>query len=120
MYKFYSKSKARVPMRVNLAMQQCLRSGVLLTLLLLSINVIARAQQITIKETRAPLKKVFQDLSKQTGFEFLASSAVLDVSQPVTFSVKDQPLGVVLETIFKTQPLKYEIRDKIIVVTKKK
>lgn len=119
MYKFYSKSKARVPMRVNLAMQQCLRSGVLLTLLLLSINVIARAQQITIKETRAPLKKVFQDLSKQTGFEFLASSAVLDVSQPVTFSVKDQPLGVVLETIFKTQPLKYEIRDKIIVVTKK-
>ncbi|GAB2972008.1 SusC/RagA family TonB-linked outer membrane protein [Mucilaginibacter puniceus] len=62
---------------------------------------------------------MFQDIGKQTGFEFLASDAVLHTSQPVTISVKDQLISAVLETIFKTQPLQYEIRDKIIVVTKK-
>jgi len=116
MYKFYSKSKARVPLRVKLSVHRLVS---LSAFILFSFHVFAQSQSITLKETNAPLKKVFQDIGKQTGFEFLASSTVLEISQPVTISVKNQPLSDVLDIIFKTQPLKYEIRDKIIVVIKK-
>jgi len=119
MYQFYSKSKARVLLRFNLAMRCFLKYGALPALLLVTTALHAQTQQVSLKETNAPLKKVFQDLGKQTGIEFLASSPVLSASKPVTIEVKEQPLITVLDQIFKDQPLKYELRDKIIVVTLK-
>jgi len=119
MYKFYSKSKARVSLRSNFSLRHIFACGMLLILLLITTASSAQTQQVSLKETNAPLKKVFQDLEKQTGIEFLASSSVLSASKPVTIALKDQPLSNVLDQIFKDQPLQYEIREKIIVVTKK-
>lgn len=119
MYKFYLKSKARVPLRANIAPLSRMTCTALLVFLLFNTALHAQTQQVTLKETNAPLKKIFHDIGKQTGLEFLASSTVLSASKPVTIDVKNQPLTIVLEQIFKDQPLQYEVRDKIIVVTLK-
>jgi TonB-linked SusC/RagA family outer membrane protein len=119
MYKFYLKSKARVPLRVSIPLRHFLKCAVFLTFLLITNALYAQTQQVTLKAINAPLKNVFQNLSKQTGIEFLASTSVLKASKPVTINVQDQPLNNVLDQIFKDQPLQYEVRDKIIVVNLK-
>lgn len=111
MYKFYSKSKARAPLR------HLFKAGAIVALFLITTNLQAQSPAVTLNETDAPLKKVFQDIARQTGFEFVASSAVLNASKPITIHVRGQLLSQVLDQLFNDQPLQYQVRDKIIVVT---
>ncbi|RCH54680.1 hypothetical protein DJ568_12740 [Mucilaginibacter hurinus] len=119
MYQFYLKSKAGTPMRANVHRRRSYIKEAYLTMLFVAFSLSVLSQNITLKETNAPLRKVFLAISDQSGIEFLASSEVFEASKPVTINVADKPVGAVLETIFKTQPLKYEIKEKIVVVTRK-
>lgn len=119
MYKFYPKSKARIPLRAI----QGLR--IMKTIIILSIFTILQAsaatlaQNITLSEKNVSLKKVFLDINKLTGYDFLASNSVLKESKPVTIDVRNQPLKSVLDDIFADQPLQYTLQDKIVIVAHK-
>lgn len=119
MYKFYLKSKARVPLRANQGWR-IIKTIVIITIFtILQVRASTMAQNVTLKEKNAPLKKVFLDIGKQTGLDFLASSKILSISKPVTLDVKDERLLNVLNKIFADQPLTYTIQEKIIIVTEK-
>jgi TonB-linked SusC/RagA family outer membrane protein len=74
---------------------------------------------VTLAEKNASLKKVFNELSKQTGISVLYDEEALKFSKPVTIEVKNMPLNDVLALIFKNQPFSYSIGEKAIVVKAK-
>lgn len=77
------------------------------------------AQTVSLSETNAPLRKIFREIHRQTGYEFFATSEMLKGSQPVSIHVTNEPLSKVLALCFRTQPLEYTIDEKVIVVRKK-
>ena len=86
---------------------------------ILQANASAFAQKVTLSENKLPLNKIFERISEQTGYDFLVSTANLKRSKPVTITVKGEDLNIVLDKIFKDQPLSYVIQDKMIVISEK-
>jgi TonB-dependent starch-binding outer membrane protein SusC len=75
-----------------------------------------RAQNVTLSEKNVPLKKIFRELNRQTGFEFLYKDDFLRNAIPVSIHVNNEPIENVLEKCFTSQPLAFEIINKTIVV----
>ena len=93
-----------------------------LFLLVCCIQVSARsdAQQVTLEATNFPLKRVLQNLKKQTGFSFFYPDLLLKKSRPVSVVAKNKSLHNVLDLIFKDQQLTYEfVDDKLILIKEK-
>jgi TonB-linked SusC/RagA family outer membrane protein len=76
-------------------------------------------QKITLSEKDVPLTKVFKEIKRQTGYQFLYVSEQLEQASKVTIAIKDASLEEVLEQCFKGQPFGYEIKEKTIVVKPK-
>jgi TonB-dependent starch-binding outer membrane protein SusC len=72
--------------------------------------------QITLSETNAPLKKVFQQIEKQSGYLFWYNNAVLQQAKPVDIHVQNATLEEALFACFKEQPFTYSIIEKVIVI----
>ena len=85
----------------------------------LQVSAKGNAQTVTISVTNASLEKVFQEIKKQTGYNFFYEAKVLDEANKVNISVKNASLEQVLQICFKDQPLNYIIIEKTILVKKK-
>lgn len=77
------------------------------------------AQTITVKAKDWPLEKVFATVKAQTGYVFLYTDKLLENARPVTVAVTKLPLTEFLDLIFSTQPFKYSIENKTIIVSPK-
>jgi TonB-linked SusC/RagA family outer membrane protein len=86
---------------------------------LLQVSAAVKAQTVTLSEKNARLGTVLEKMRKQTGFDFLYTTATLKGSNLVTISVKNVPLERALATIFENQPLQFSIEDKSVVISKK-
>jgi TonB-linked SusC/RagA family outer membrane protein len=117
MYKFYSKSNARNVVRHIYAPGRLFFLIPILLALLLSEKSWAQTQTISLHEKDASLKKVFTDISNQVGIDFVAKNSVFKLSKPVTIAVDNEQLSKALDQIFSQQPLQYELRGRIVIVT---
>ncbi|HWK05786.1 MAG TPA: SusC/RagA family TonB-linked outer membrane protein [Puia sp.] len=92
----------------------------LTTLLLLigclQVSAAGFAQKVSLSEENAPLKKIFGEIRRQTGYAFFYNAQLLERSHNVTISVKDASLEQVLTQCFQDQPLTYSIVNKTIVI----
>ncbi|HXO76567.1 MAG TPA: STN domain-containing protein, partial [Puia sp.] len=86
----------------------------LLTAALLSAHAGVRSQNVTLSCDHTPLKKVFSEIRKQTGYSFFYNYDLLKNAHDVTLSVKDAPLNEVLKLAFADQPLGYVIQNKTV------
>jgi len=91
----------------------------LITVFCLEISAAGYSQNVTISQTRAPLKRILQSISKQTGFQLLYNSDLLREAKPITIHRSNVSLKAALDEIFSTQPLIYSIYDKTILVTER-
>lgn len=93
-------------------------------LLLLGVCLQAQAkgnvQYVSLRETNAPLTKVFKEIRKQTGYTFAYTRSALEQSKPVTIAVNRVPLQEALDLCFQDQPFHYQIVNRTIVVVKKR
>ncbi|MCH5596877.1 STN domain-containing protein [Niabella ginsengisoli] len=76
----------------------------------------ASGQTVTFSKKNVSLEKVFVEIRKQTGYNFLYNDALLAKSKKITVSAKRMPLKDMLDLIFSNQPLAYSILDKTVVV----
>lgn len=92
-----------------------------LLLLMVCIQVSAHvdAQNITYSKNNVSLEKVFSEIRKQTGYEFLYNTTMLEKAKRSDLSFSHTPLKKALGKIFKDLPLTYTIIDKTIVVRKR-
>ncbi|TCD02850.1 TonB-dependent receptor [Pedobacter psychroterrae] len=92
-----------------------------LLLITVSLQVTASsyAQKITLLEKNAPIKRIFEQIRTQSGYDFLFTTSMIRSSVPVTINVQEAELDKVLEMIFEGQPLEYAIEKKSVVVSRK-
>ncbi|HEY0612875.1 MAG TPA: SusC/RagA family TonB-linked outer membrane protein, partial [Chitinophaga sp.] len=94
---------------------------IMVCILVASLHVSAESfgQRVTMDVRNAPITQVFRMLSVQTGHEFLLSPAVAEHAAPVTLQVKDMQVETLLEKLTGERGLHYEIRNNIIIITRK-
>nr|WP_167346208.1 TonB-dependent receptor [Pedobacter ginsenosidimutans] len=78
------------------------------------------AQQVSINVKDAPLREVLNQLTKQTGYNFICDANVISGSVPVTVRFKNTPLQKVLEACFSSQTVEMVFGDNSTIVIKKK
>ncbi|TYR33018.1 TonB-dependent receptor [Sphingobacterium phlebotomi] len=100
-----------------LIMTKIILAIVLITAVRAGAEVYAQKASITAKQI--PLKTVFAELRKQTGYHFLYLTDDLKGTRPVNLSFNQAPLVEVLEYCFTDQPLTYQIRGKRVLVSRK-
>src|SRR6185312_9748524 len=90
-------------------------------LLAASLHVCATgySQKITLSVKNASLEKVFKDIRKQSGYNFLYSYSDLKKAEPISLNVANSEITEVLNLCFKGQPLAYTIVDKVVIVKQK-
>lgn len=94
-------------------------TAVLLLVGCLHVVAAGNAQKVSIDRENAPLRTLFADIKKQTGYVFFFNARLLENAWPVSISVKKTDMRQVLEEIFKDQPLIYRIVNKTIVISPK-
>ena len=92
---------------------------VLLIAACLQVSAKGYSQKITIKENNIPLQKVFEEIRKQTGYQFFYVDEVLVNAKNVTINVKKGSIDEVLDSCFKNQELTYTISERTIIVKRK-
>lgn len=119
MYNFYLKKMVRPPdciARILLIMRFTL---LILITCILQVSASSYAQKISLSEKNAPLRKVFDQIRVQSGYDFLFTSTILKDAKRVSINVRDAEIDVVLQKIFEGQPLKYIIDEKTVLIRKK-
>lgn len=73
-------------------------------------------QKITLSKKEVAIQQVFQDIRRQTGYDFLYSNQVLANAGPVTVSLRNVSLEEAMQAVLKGQPLVYNIVDKTVII----
>jgi TonB-linked SusC/RagA family outer membrane protein len=90
-------------------------------LTVISLHAVAggHSQTITISARNAPLEKIFTEIKKQTGYEFVYRWELLQNTRPVDLDVKNASVKQVLDICLKDQRLDYKIMENLIVLSEK-
>ena len=119
MYNFYPKKLVQPPgCTINILLIMKLTTLILITAIL-QVSASTFAQKVTLSERNAPLNKVFEKISDQTGYDFLVSTENLKMAKSVTINVQNEDLKSALDKIFTGQPLSFVIQEKMVVVSKR-
>lgn len=94
-------------------------TSVLLIVACLQVSARGFSQKVTIKENNISLQRVFEEIRKQTGYNFFYVDEVLNTAKKVSLSVKNESIENVLNLCFADQELTYNISENTIVVKKK-
>jgi TonB-linked SusC/RagA family outer membrane protein len=99
-------------MRINL-------TCILVFFAFLQFSVAADGQLVTLTKKSTPLTKIFKEIKRQTGYDFVYESNLLKTGKQVDIQAKNEPLIQVLNECFENQPFTYSIKDKTIILQKK-
>jgi TonB-linked SusC/RagA family outer membrane protein len=92
---------------------------IFLTATFLNVTANVVSQQVSFSGKNASLEKVFAEVKKQTGYQFMYNKPVLVDTKPVTLNVENVPLVDFLNLILKDQPLQFSIDSKSIFISRK-
>ncbi|WEK35086.1 MAG: TonB-dependent receptor [Candidatus Pseudobacter hemicellulosilyticus] len=92
---------------------------ILLTFVMLQAHAEGVSQSVTFSGKDVPLKKVFNEIEKQTGYVVFYNKEQLASARPVSLAVRDIPLPGFLEMLLKDQPLNFRIDGKDIILSRK-
>lgn len=85
----------------------------------LQVSAKSYSQRVTLKENRISLVKIFEEIRKQTGYQFLYADEVLSMAKTVDVNLKKASIKEVLDMCFIDQGLDYTISENTIVIKKK-
>jgi len=83
------------------------------------VNAKGYTQKVTLKENNISLQKVFEEIRKQTDYQFFYADEVLLTAKNVTINIKKGSIEEVLDSSFKNQQLTYTIFENAINVKRK-
>lgn len=92
-----------------------------LLILIAALHVSAKgdAQKVSLRGKNVLLAAVFSNIRQQTGYVFIYSDKDMARAKPVSLSVKDVSIKIVLDEVLKNQPLTYEIQAKTVFISAK-
>src|SRR5258706_3248774 len=77
------------------------------------------SQEVTLLFRNSPMKKVFKEIKRQTGYNFLYTAELINQFDKVDVEVKNVPLDVALQQCLQKTQLSYTIIEKTIVIKRK-
>lgn len=80
------------------------------------ISGVVQAQGISLSLKKSNIEKVFVEIQKQSGYEFLYSAQMIKDAKPVDINVKNALIEDVLRLCFKDQPFGYTVIEKTVVI----
>ncbi|WP_215242204.1 TonB-dependent receptor [Dyadobacter helix] len=86
----------------------------------LQVSAHSSAQKITLIVRNAPLEKVLKDIERQSGYSFWYKTELIQKSERITLSLKDNSLQEALTKCLLNQPIEYSIVDQTVVLQAKK
>lgn len=90
--------------------------AILLTVACLQVSAEGFSQQITLSKNSASLKSVLQEIRKQSGYQLLYNTDLIQMAKPVSINVRNLGLEETLKASLKGQPFTYEITNKTILI----
>ena len=104
------------PARLRQQIQRIMK----LTALLIIIGTLqvsaGEAQNVTLHEKNVPLSKIFREIRKQTGYDFLIDAALVRKAGSVDVSVNNVPVQEALKKCFTNTSLSFHIENNTIIV----
>lgn len=94
-------------------------TAILILVAFMQVSAKGFSQNVTLNETKSSLDKIFTEIRKQTGYDFLYNTRLLKNTVPVTVKAKNSPLEDVLAEVFRNQPLTYTITENTIILKRK-
>lgn len=121
MYKYLTALKCGIPTRYTLKLMRITKITVLL-LLTASLKIFAAgfAQEVSINVKNMPVKEVLNQLTKQTGYNFICDAAVINSTKPITIHATNIILSKVLDKCFINQAVDIIFDNENTVVIKPK
>ncbi|MBN8880486.1 MAG: SusC/RagA family TonB-linked outer membrane protein [Sphingobacteriales bacterium] len=111
---YYARVFLRAPITKTLMIMKL--TAILVFAACLQVSAAGFSQTITLSLKKAPLKQVFAEITKQTGYHFVYTDSVLSVAPAIDIAVKDADIKQALAACFKDLPLTYQLNDTYIVV----
>ncbi|MGE9313792.1 SusC/RagA family TonB-linked outer membrane protein [Niabella sp. CJ426] len=93
-----------------------MRLKLLSVLIILLSGIAVNAQTVTLNMEKAPLKKVFKEIARQTNLSFIYKESVLKNTEPITIVLRNTPVGDALRRCLENQSLIYEMDNGIITI----
>ncbi|MBV7529664.1 SusC/RagA family TonB-linked outer membrane protein [Chitinophaga sp. sic0106] len=75
--------------------------------------------KVSVTVQAGTLAHVLSTVEKQTGYSFFFDEKILTAAKPVSINVKEMELEKFLELVFKDQPFRYSIRNRVITISPK-
>jgi hypothetical protein len=94
-------------------------TAILLLSTCLQVSATGFSQDVTLSERHVSLQKIFNQIHKQTGYQFFYEDEMLNKTGRINIKVKDMPLEKVLAICFKGFPLSYSIVNNVITLKRK-
>ncbi|SHF38153.1 TonB-dependent receptor [Pedobacter caeni] len=108
----------------------CMRNKIVLTMKLTTFLIFAlffqvsadtlAQKNVTIIEKNAPLEKILEKISEQSGFDIIYNTSKLKKTRAITIHVKDMALAAALDLCFRDQPIDYSIEAATIIIRDRK
>ncbi|WP_145856690.1 TonB-dependent receptor [Pedobacter suwonensis] len=92
---------------------------VFLIVMFLQVRAEIFAQKININADKANLKEVIAQIRKQTDYDFLYNNADVKTAKPISLKASNMDLIAVLEQCFKDQPVRYTIKNKTVLISRR-
>ena len=94
-------------------------SAVMILAVCFQLSAAVFSQTVTLKNNKIPLKKVFEEINKQTGYDFFIKDALLDKVGNVNVNVKNASVNTVLHQCLDNTNLSFVIADNTITIKEK-
>ena len=94
-------------------------TAIILLTACLQVSARGFSQQITMNVKNVSLEKVFDEIGKQSGYQFFFNEKLMRKANKVSLNLLNASIQQTLDECFQNQPLNYAIFDKTIVIRKK-
>jgi TonB-linked SusC/RagA family outer membrane protein len=116
MYKFYTRPTGIYPGCVHKLLMIMRLTTILLIASIIQVSAASYGQRITLNQSNAPLEKVFIEIRKQSGFDFVFDVKLMQKAKPVTIKASNISLNEALKLCFENQPFEFTLNEKTIII----
>lgn len=89
---------------------------VILIAAMMQVSAAGFAQRISLSRTNTPLKEIIRELRKQSGYNFIASDALLKDAGMISIRAVNEELPEVLSRMFKDRPISFLMENNTVIL----
>ena len=119
MYKFYTRRTGMHSGWIHKFLLIMRITTVLLITAIMQVSGATYAQRITLNQSNVPLERVFLEIRKQSGYDFVFDIKLMKKANPVNIRVSNASIDQTLRLCFADQPFEYTLNERTIIVKEK-